>query len=128
VLVDPRISVSEGHYVAETARARVVKAHGALDVMVHVDPEDDSAVKRSIHLPPREELVRHLKEKLGHHGLPEVDRIVLHYLGGKVDAEIVLPDAFFHQADAVADLRSELERALVDDGYFRSIKLLSCAP
>jgi cation diffusion facilitator family transporter len=127
VLVDPRISVSEGHYVAETARARVVRAHGALDVMVHIDPEDDSAVKRSVHLPPREELLRHLRERLGHH-LPEMEQVVLHYLSGKVDAEIVLPDSFFHQEGAVAALRTELERVLADDGYFRSIKLLSHAP
>ena len=29
VLVDPRISVSEGHYIAESARARVLKQHHA---------------------------------------------------------------------------------------------------
>ena len=45
MLVDPRISVSEGHYIAETARARVLKQHHVLDVMVHIDPEDDSSAK-----------------------------------------------------------------------------------
>jgi cation diffusion facilitator family transporter len=42
VQVDPCISVSEGHLIAELARARVLREHPeVLDVLVHVDPEDD---------------------------------------------------------------------------------------
>ena len=42
VQVDARISVSEGHCIAETARARVLREHPeVLDVLVHIDPEDD---------------------------------------------------------------------------------------
>lgn len=127
VQVEPKISVSEGHYVAETARARVLKAHGALDVMVHIDPEDDSAVKRSLHLPPREELLRHLRERLGR-DMPEAEQIVLHYLNGKVEAEILLPDAYFRQPELVGELRAALGRALEDDSPFRSIALRRIAP
>jgi len=127
VLVEPRISVSEGHYVAETARARVLKAHGALDVMVHIDPEDDSAVKRSVHLPPREELLRHLHKRLGD-DLPGAEQIVLHYLGGKVDAEILLSDSFSRQPEAVAALKAKLEKVLTDDILFRSVELRRSAP
>ena len=117
VLVDPKISVSEGHYVAETARARVVKTHDALDVMIHIDPEDDSAVKRSLHLPPREALLAHLEQQLGM-SLPLSSRITLHYLDGKVEADIFLsgsaPDEAFTRAIA--------ERPR-DDTFFGSIRL-----
>jgi hypothetical protein len=42
VQVDSRISVSEGHRIAESARARVLREHPeVLDVLVHIDPEDD---------------------------------------------------------------------------------------
>ncbi|HQT26002.1 MAG TPA: cation diffusion facilitator family transporter, partial [Burkholderiales bacterium] len=41
IMVDPRISVSEGHFIAESARSRVLQHHDVLNVMVHVDPEDD---------------------------------------------------------------------------------------
>src|SRR5512145_1069922 len=44
ILVDPRISVSEGHYIAESARHAVLRNHHVLDVMVHIDPEDDRRV------------------------------------------------------------------------------------
>jgi len=127
VLVDPRISVSEGHYVAETARARVLKAHAALDVMVHIDPEDDSAVKRSVHLPPREELLRQLDQRLGDR-LPAAEQIVLHYLGGKVDAEILLPESSAQQTEKTAELKAEIARIVAEDGVFRTIELRKTAP
>ncbi len=127
VLVDQRISVSEGHYIAETARARVLKTHGALDVMVHIDPEDDSAVKRSVHLPPRDELLRLLRQRLGS-DLPESEQIVLHYLGGKVDIEILLADSFPRQPEAAATLKKRLEAVLSNDDVFRSVCLLRSAP
>lgn len=117
VLVDPKISVSEGHYVAETARARVVKTHDALDVMIHIDPEDDSAVKRSLHLPPREALLAHLERQLAM-PLPLSCRIALHYLDGRVEADIFLagpaPDDTL--ARAVAALPG-------NDPYFDAIHL-----
>jgi len=117
VLVDPKISVSEGHYVAETARARVVKTHDALDVMIHIDPEDDSAVKRSLHLPPREVLLAYLEQQLAM-PLPLSSRIALHYLDGKVEADIFLVDAAHDDslARAVAALPG-------DDPYFGEIHL-----
>src|ERR1035437_4014548 len=49
IMVDPKISVSEGHYIAESARHAVLKNHHVLDVMVHVDPEDDMQAKPNAH-------------------------------------------------------------------------------
>ena len=51
IVVNPRISVSEGHYIAELARHAVLKNHHVLDVMVHIDPEDDLQAKPNAHLP-----------------------------------------------------------------------------
>jgi divalent metal cation (Fe/Co/Zn/Cd) transporter len=117
VLVDPKISVSEGHYVAETARARVVKTHDALDVMIHIDPEDDAAVKRSLHLPPRATLLAHLEQQLGM-SLPLASRVVLHYLDGKVEADIFL------SGEALDPVLSSAIAALPGgDAYFSAIRL-----
>ena len=82
ILVDPRISVSEGHFIAESARSRILGHHDVLNVMVHVDPEDDFHRKPSVHLPGREQLLAVIRKRL------EVDpeRVVLHYLDGMVDA------------------------------------------
>ena len=120
VLVNPRISVSEGHYIAESARARVLKQHHALDVMVHIDPEDDSAAKLNQHLPNRETLVGLLEQQLGQ-ALPLPEKIILHYLDGKAEAEIVLPGEI--SAEQVAALQSAVTRLLHENPFFSTIHL-----
>jgi cation diffusion facilitator family transporter len=125
ILVNPHISVSEGHSIAERARARVLKSHGMVaDVLVHVDPEDDRFHdERAQRLPAREELLNQLTLLM--EGLPKPQRVLLHYLGGKVEVEAFLP---LHEHD-----EAELKRAqelvssrLGHDRVLRSITLYSC--
>jgi cation diffusion facilitator family transporter len=125
VLVDPRISVSEGHYIAETARARVLKQHEVMDVMVHVDPEDDAKAKPSMHLPGRKELLGHLKERL-EGTMPETDRIVFHYLEGKVEVELFVASPFCDDVDRVNRLRQRIAEVVADDRYFSAVHLHHC--
>lgn len=120
VLVDPRISVSEGHHIAERARKRVLEKHGVLDVMVHIDPEDDAKVKPSAHLPPRAELIAHLKTGLGD-ALPEPQRILLHYLDGKVEAELLLPESFCANAQGVDALKQRIHEFVAAEPDFRAV-------
>lgn len=115
ILVDPRISVSEGHYIAEAARAAVLKHHHVMDVMVHIDPEDDVQSKPNAHTPQRHLLLAHLQKRLERE-LPEDSRVVLHYLGGKVEAELLLPST--HDAEA---LQARCEAICRDDPYFKHI-------
>lgn len=123
IMVDPKISVSEGHYIAESARAAVLKHHHVLDVMVHIDPEDDVQAKPNIGLPPREALLQHLAQQLGDALDIKRDRIVLHYLGGKIDAELMVADASrLHQ------LHGRCPQVLSGDPYLRSIRLHQSAP
>ncbi len=126
ILVDPRISVSEGHHIAERARKRVLETHEVLDVMVHIDPEDDATATPSAHLPGRDELIAHLNAALPE-GLPTPERIVLHYLDGKVEAELFMPEAFCAQPAQMARLREELNQFVRDDPLFRSVRLEKAA-
>jgi cation diffusion facilitator family transporter len=65
VQVNPRISVSEGHRIAETARRRVLASHPeVLDVLVHVDAENDLMGNAAAGLPDRETLLDHLRQLL----------------------------------------------------------------
>ena len=57
ILVDPMISVSEGHYIAESARLRVLSDKRVLDALIHVDPENDALAHPPVNLPPRERVV-----------------------------------------------------------------------
>jgi cation diffusion facilitator family transporter len=119
IIVDPKVSVSEGHYIAEAARHAVLKAHHVLDVMVHIDPEDDMQAKPNAHLPNRLELLQHLANRLGDQSLLQ-QRLVFHYLDGKVDAEICLAaDQEYAQA-----LQQRCDELVKSDEIFRSILVL----
>ncbi|MBI4807878.1 MAG: cation transporter [Nitrosomonadales bacterium] len=115
IMVDPKVSVSEGHYIAEAARTAVLNGHHVMDVMVHIDPEDDAKAKPNAHLPQRHLLIAHLNSRLGSE-LPHSTRVVLHYLGGNVEAELLL-DA---PVD-IASLQRKCTAITVDDPYFRNI-------
>jgi len=122
IIVDPKISVSEGHYIAETARLAVLRNHHVLDVMVHIDPEDDALARPNIHLPSRELLLSHLTARLGDTLLP-ITRSVLHYLDGKVDAELFLDTSYCADKAKVAALLRKCAAITLDDEYFRSIQM-----
>jgi len=122
IIVDPKISVSEGHYIAELARQAVLRGHEVLDVMVHIDPEDDLLAKPNAALPPREELLSHLEGRLGT-ALPADYRAVLHYLDGQVDAELFLAAGDTVNEGFIRSLRAKCSDVTAQDPYFRSIQL-----
>lgn len=124
ILVDPKISVSEGHFIAEQARKAVLSKHHVMDVMVHIDPEDDMQSKPNNHLPNREALLEHLASRLGD-GLPLGRRILLHYLDGKVDADLFLEFDAYGDAGKIEALKRRCVEITADDPFFRSIHLHS---
>ena len=119
IMVDPKISVSEGHYIAESARHAVLKRHHVMDVMVHIDPEDDLKAKPNAHLPSRPALLEHLAGRLGMPDLPD-NRVVFHYLDGKVDAEIHLPADKNHSVQA-DELQMRCNKLVRGDEIFRVV-------
>ena len=88
VQVPDRISVSEGHQIAERVRRTIVqKVPTVSDVMVHIDPEED-VVGVAI-LPSREEYKSRFAAMVSIDGLEVVD-VTLHYLGGEVEIDLHL--------------------------------------
>ncbi len=124
VQVDPRISVSEGHRIAEQSRGRVLARHDdVLDVLVHIDAEDDALPPSgSQPIPPREELVRHLAGLLGEPVATE-QRVVFHYLGNRVEAEVFLPEAVSADPARLAAMQTRLRAGLHGDPWFSSVSL-----
>lgn len=119
IIVDPKVSVSEGHYIAEAARAAVLKAHHVLDVMVHIDPEDDRQAKPNAHLPNRIALLQHLAAGLNRQDLAQ-QKWVFHYLDGKVEAELYIEA----EEDVAQALQRQCVAMLKDDEIFRSILVM----
>ncbi|MDR7006665.1 cation diffusion facilitator family transporter [Paraburkholderia strydomiana] len=90
ILVDPLISVSEGHYIAESARLRVLSDNRVLDALIHVDPENDAVAHPPVGLPSRERIVADVNAALATGGL-KAAAVNIHYLSTGLDVEVVLP-------------------------------------
>ena len=89
--VDPRVSVSEGHeigcWVASNIRA---ESPDVLDITFHIDSEDDADVDQDgppFLRPLRGEVRQALEQDWK--GLCEIQDLRLHYLGGKIDVEVL---------------------------------------
>ena len=93
LLVDPQVSVSEGHQIGERVRHTLLADSSDVgDVTVHIDPEDDERNSPCDHLPLREELLATLEQAW--QGMPLAERVrgvTLHYLNGKVHLDLTLP-------------------------------------
>ncbi len=123
VCVEPRVSVSEGHRIAEMTRKRVLESHSAVaDVLVHVDVEDDLDHDLASHgLPDRDELMRQLAPAFV--GLPAPEQVVLHYLGGRVEVEILLAAGMSTDSVVLARLEADVAALLADLPQVGSLSL-----
>jgi cation diffusion facilitator family transporter len=113
ILVDPRLSVSEGHQISETVRERLVREIDEVsDVMVHIDPEDDETSAPCHDLPLRAELLARLNAAWA--DIPEaraIEDVTLHYLDGKVRIELLLPLTAGGGVEQAASLTGRFQRA-----------------
>jgi cation diffusion facilitator family transporter len=90
ILVDPLISVSEGHFIAESARAHVLEDPRVIDALIHVDPESDDLNPLPGSFPLRSTASAALRAAFAQQGL-SIEALNLHYLSGGFDVEVVLP-------------------------------------
>jgi cation diffusion facilitator family transporter len=123
VQVAARISVSEGHRIAESARARVLREYpDVLDVLVHIDPEDDHDPDvAAVRSPSRQVVLDDLTGLLV--DLPRPERVVLHYLGGGVEVEVFMAHDFFADIRALRSAEVNLSERIKGHPVIRSISL-----
>lgn len=89
VLVDARLSVSEGHYIAEQARAAVMNVPQILDVLVHVDPESDTKGTALQQWPARAAVVA-AAEVLCRANALALHDVKLHYINNGLEADVIV--------------------------------------
>jgi len=127
ILVDPGLSVSEGHMIGEHVRTRLIgEMDDVSDVTVHIDPEDDEVASPCNGLPLRDEVMRRLEKRWAKlDPEPDIEKVVLHYLDGKVHVDIVvnLLDTELGGREELADMIRKSTRKVDDIGnvevYFR---------
>jgi hypothetical protein len=123
IRVSPRISVSEGHNIAERARARVQESHPTvINVLVHVDAEDDiDHDANAQRMPGRDELMLQLAPLL--EGLPNPERVLFHYLNGKIEAEVFFSHRDMVNGAAMADAERQIAQRLRSHKQFSAVSV-----
>jgi cation diffusion facilitator family transporter len=113
IIVDDDISVSEGHYISEAVRHRLVREVDVVsDALVHIDPEDDTDFAPAHGLPSRAVVQAELKEAFRE--LPAaalIERLTLHYVGGKLRVELLLPLSALNHPEEGRRLQYEFQEA-----------------
>jgi len=126
IIVDDKLSVSEGHQIGEAVRERLIReVLPVADVMVHIDTEEDQAPEapKQPPLPSRRQVESRLKRYFA--DIPEtgqIDNMTLHYRKGCVDIELLLPLVITGRTD-VDDLTRRLRKAVAGDALIGQIDL-----
>lgn len=125
VLVDPDISVSEGHAVSVLVQERLMETIDRMsDVTVHIDAEDDETAAPTKGLPMRNEVIERLDQLWTH--IPEAmtrKRLLLHYLEGAITVDVFFPLRTYTDEPAARRLRDQLREALTADPRFADVRL-----
>jgi hypothetical protein len=123
--VDEDISVSEGHYISEMVRTRLVREVDVVaDALVHIDPEDDMQLTTARELPSRTAVHRQLQlcfkdiEVAAH-----IERITLHYTGGRLRVELLLPLSVLASPAEGSQLTARLRAAVANDSLIDALDL-----
>lgn len=109
IQVNPYISVSEGHAIAETSIMQLKHQFNDLeDITIHIDPEDDELSSESARLPNRAHIEALIDQYLSSSSL-SIDQLqlTLHYLAGKLAIEIHAVERA--DLDALYQLKAELK-------------------
>lgn len=109
ILVDPRLSVSEGHCIAEQARQRVLTHHpDVMEVLVHVDTEEGKEHDHAAYLmPTRRELTLAIEHALDR--LPKPKHLVFHFAQQSVDIEVFFGDRTDYSDGDLASIQSNMQ-------------------
>lgn len=119
------ISVSEGHHISEAVRATLIRDIEEIsDVTVHIDTENDQAAKRTHELPLRSEVIRHALNCFHNiDAVDDIEQIGLHYLGGKIQLDLLLPLERAHDTVAARELVQQFKDAIRDNDIISNVEI-----
>ncbi len=125
VQVDPWLSVSEGHRIAEVVQYGLIDKVDVLeDVTVHIDPEDDEKGPSCADLPLRREAERLLETHWsGLESYAQRKRAVFHYLSGGIDVDLYLPLTCYVSESHANELIQSYQTEINESGIFRSVRI-----
>ncbi len=128
IVVAPKVSVSEGHQIAERVRHHVIQSMDEVtDVTVHIDPEDDGIWAPDPTLPTRDVLLKELRRRWAPLGVMDhIERIDLHYLKGQISVDVILRLDAAEGVKHAKELAGKVTEAVDDLEFLRAVKVFYC--
>ena len=126
VLVDPSLTVSEGHRIGEEVLKRLNQdIDEVTDVTVHIDPEDDETETPSGDAPMRAEMLERLQSNWRDvAGAEKIEGVALHYLGGRIGVEARVPLNTVTDLDQARQFAREIAKTADKDEYVTQINVV----
>ena len=126
VLVDPSITVSEGHRIGEEVLKRLNQdIDEVTDVTVHIDPEDDETDTPSRDAPMRAVMLERLHfHWRGIAGAEKIESVALHYFGGKIKVEARIPLGTMSNLGQAQRFAREMAETAYKDEHVTEVKVL----
>jgi putative SOS response-associated peptidase YedK len=127
-MVDPWLSVSEGHQISQAVIDRLVKEFDEIsDVTVHIDAEDDEKAAPCQGLPLRKEAEEMLEARWGEiPGWEKRERVLFHYLDGRIDVDVHLPMDLYRDEEQRRALLESMSKGVADVAEFGEVRLYFC--
>jgi cation diffusion facilitator family transporter len=114
IVVDPRITVSEGHMIGDIVRDDLIRRFDdVMDVLVHVDPEDDESLQEQSRPLSRGEVQKLLDRYLADFK-PAIEDFRIHYLDGQIEVEVILPFALSQQPERLESIKKQCKKMCVE--------------
>jgi cation diffusion facilitator family transporter len=114
IVVDPRITVSEGHMIGDIVRDDLIRRFDdVMDVLVHVDPEDDESLQEQSRPLCRGEVQKLLDRYLADFN-PAIEDFRIHYLDGQIEVEVILPFALSQQPERLESIKKQCKQMCVE--------------
>jgi divalent metal cation (Fe/Co/Zn/Cd) transporter len=109
IIVDPRITVSEGHSIGDAVRDELIsRFDDVMDVLVHVDHENDEGLFQKT-VPLYRQDVQLLLDTYLVAVKTDIVDFKIHYLDGHVEVEVVLPFALSEQLEPIKEYVEQMK-------------------
>lgn len=122
IVVDPRISVSEGHMIGDAVRDNIKSTfQDVADVLVHVDPEDDEFKDENNKPLNRKQIQTFLDQYFADH-IHSIEDFRIHYLDGLIEIEVILPHGLFNNPEHLDWIKTQCAKLendvqMIDKAY-----------
>ncbi len=123
IIVDPRISVSEGHRIGDMVRDELIQRFDdVMEVLVHVDPENDEILFENVKPHTRAD-IQHLLNQYLPNLLPYLEDFRIHYLDQKIEIELIIPASLIGETPLIIEMKVAIQKMTTDIPQIQTIYL-----